>query len=818
MALGILQRIERRLGAVAAAAHRRPVAALAIAALLTGAGLFAARDIRLSADLTELLPASFDSVRGLEKLKERFGGIGYVVVVGESKDPAALRRFADDIAPKLEALPEIRWVEYRRTQDFFRDRALYYLDVADLEEVHRRLKARERWERQQRNPMYIRLDDEAPPSLDFADLESKYGTRSDQRLAGSGGSYYLDEEAGLVVVMAKPAGNSSDLAYSRRLVDSVQALLAAEDLGRYAPDFRVELTGTFQKKLDQQQQIAGDIAAASALALLVMLGYLLFHFRSALSVAFVLVPMFAGLSWTYGFVGIAYGGVNLLTGFLGAILGGLGTEHGIHLLGRYGALRGAGKSSEEATREAFAHTGGSALVSALVASLTFLSLAVSEFRAFREFGVIAAVGMPVLLGAYVLVLPAAFGLVERLGLRFRAVPAVPASRSELALWLPRLFRPVAVAALVAVAFLVVGLKDARFDYDFAALEDGSLPSFVLDRETNRILGYSQTPVVLLTENTADERATVRALTDRKAALGEASTVDFVAALDDLVPAEQGEKRKLLGKLEKLLSKVQPDSLDAPTRARFDELSRMVRAEPFSRADLPESIQRQFVGLNKGESGFVLVFPRVSLSDGEKVRELAREVRTVELPSGQTLSAAGEAMVLADILEMVTREAPLVLAAALLSVILAMWLTLGSLFSALLCLSPTVLSILGLVGLMPVLGVPFNYLNILVVPVLIGTTVDAGVHLLSRISDREGDFAAVYAETGRAIVGGLLTSAVGFGALLLADHPGLNSIGKLANLGFAVNLLLMLVAFPALLIWINSRRRADGTSPSFAPET
>jgi predicted RND superfamily exporter protein len=157
------------------------------------------------------------------------------------------------------------------------------------------------------------------------------------------------------------------------------------------------------------------------------------------------------------------------------------------------------------------------------------------------------------------------------------------------------------------------------------------------------------------------------------------------------------------------------------------------------------------------------------------------------------------MVLADILEMVTREAPIVLVAALLSVLAAMWLTLGSLPTALLCLAPTVVSILALAGVMAATGLPFNYLNILVVPVLIGVTVDAGVHLMTRLSERDADFVSIYAETGRAIVGGLLTSAVGFGALLLADHPGLDSVGRLANLGFLINLIVMLVVFPAMVL-------------------
>jgi len=178
---------------------------------------------------------------------------------------------------------------------------------------------------------------------------------------------------------------------------------------------------------------------------------------------------------------------------------------------------------------------------------------------------------------------------------------------------------------------------------------------------------------------------------------------------------------------------------------------------------------------------------------------------------------------------VFRESPRILIAAILSVLFAMWLTLGSLRSALICLSPTLLSVVSLVGLMGMSGVPFNYLNILVIPVLVGTTVDAGVHLISRLHESgSSHFTPVYAETGRAICGGLLTSVVGFGALTLARHPGLNSIGDLAVLGFAVNLLVMLVGFPALLLLLSSRREVraaqasaglgptEGTTPTGSP--
>jgi hypothetical protein len=166
-----MRHVERSIGALAAWSHRRPLLALGLVALASIASLAAARSLTLDADLTGLLPRSFASVRDLDRLKERFGGIGYVVVVAEGPDPAALRALADQLAPELERLPGVRYVEHRRSTQFFRDHALYYLEPAALEEIERRVRARERWEKRRLNPLYLQLEEEAaPPPLAFDDL------------------------------------------------------------------------------------------------------------------------------------------------------------------------------------------------------------------------------------------------------------------------------------------------------------------------------------------------------------------------------------------------------------------------------------------------------------------------------------------------------------------------------------------------------------------------------------------------------------------------------------------------------------------------
>ncbi|MBS1150303.1 MAG: hypothetical protein H6Q89_2001, partial [Myxococcaceae bacterium] len=377
--------------------------------------------------------------------------------------------------------------------------------------------------------------------------------------------------------------------------------------------------------------------------------------------------------------------------------------------------------------------------------------------------------------------------------------------SELARILPSHHGKATLLVGAVLVAIIAAIPGVRFDYDFGALEDSTLPSFELDTEVNAILGYNMEPVVILTDKTSSERALVKALKDRQKAQGKKSTIDFVSALDDLVPIQQVEKREILDQIKKTLDKVDAEKLDKPTADRLTNFKKMVEPTPFTRADIPISVRRQFEGVKPGqEGGFVLIFPNIKLSEGLEVVRFAKEVRGIELPNGEKFSAAGEAMILADVLLMVQREGRPILFAAIFAVLAAMWIMLRSLKLALLCMMPTVLSILAQTGLMAILDMPFNYLNILLVPVMIGTTVDAGVHLVSRITENKGNFAGVYGETGRAIVGGLVTSGVGFSAMLLADHPGLNSMGRLAILGFAINLIVMLLFFPAVLLWLQHR--------------
>lgn len=784
--------LSRGLAALAAGAHARPGRALAVVGALTLLATVGARRLTLDTDLSHLLPPDLPSVRALDQLEARFDGIGYVVVVGRGAPPETLRRFADDVAPRLEALDTVRYVEARRPVDFLRDRAAYFLELADLQTVQARVEAREQHERQQRNPMYLDLEEADPPPLDFRDLEAKYRREAGGDWLGRQGTepYYLDAERGLIAVLAKPTRRASDMAFARRVVDDVEALVATIDPATYGPDFEIALTGRYVKKVDQQAHIQDDLALASGVALALMLLFLVVHFRRAGAVILVLGPLGVGLAWTFGLTGVVFGTLNLLTGFIGAILLGLGIDHGIHLLGRYQAERSHGASSGEAVATTFGETGRAVVVAGLTTAFAFAGVALSDFRAFREFGVVAALGSALVVLAYAILLPALLALTDRGGAP-RAVPASSFARA-----LPR-WTPAVMGLGLPACLLAFGLLPrVSFDYDLGALEDADLPSFRLDQKVNRLLGYSQTPAVVLTDDAAAERAVLEAF--RRETRPD-STIDFVAGVADLVPPDQPAKRAVLDALRPTVERAKPSWLTPEQRPYLEDARRMVAAPPYHRTDLPPAMRRQFQGPDaNAEEGFVLVFPAVSLSDGAAVRRFAAEVRGADLPPGAPV--AGEAMILADLVELVIDEAPRVLVATVVLVLGALWLLLGSLKLALLCATPAALTVALTLALVPVTPLALNFLSVVMLPVLFGLGVDGGVHLVTRLARGGDTFEEAFTETGRAIAGAVLTTMLGFGALLLADHPGLASLGALAVAGLAINLLVCLVLLGGALAW------------------
>lgn len=159
--------------------------------------------------------------------------------------------------------------------------------------------------------------------------------------------------------------------------------------------------------------------------------------------------------------------------------------------------------------------------------------------------------------------------------------------------------------------------------------------------------------------------------------------------------------------------------------------------------------------------------------------------------------AGSLMLFAQLIMIVKREGVAAFFITLVLVIIVLILFYRAFLPALLSLIPLLLGLLVTVGIMSIIDLKLNFMNVLVFPVIIGYGIQNGIYIYYRFRE-DHDIVKAIAMVGPAVIASTLTTLVGWSALLLANQRGLHSIGKVATIGVGACLLIALTLLPAIL--------------------
>ena len=131
---------------------------------------------------------------------------------------------------------------------------------------------------------------------------------------------------------------------------------------------------------------------------------------------------------------------------------------------------------------------------------------------------------------------------------------------------------------------------------------------------------------------------------------------------------------------------------------------------------------------------------------------------------------------------------------------------------LLVVVPIALSKLVTAAVAVAIGMPFNYANIIALPLLVGFGVDNGIHIVHRMrTDTAEQLFAT--STLRAVLASGLTIVASFGILAFSSHVGTASMGVLLTVGLGVSMAFTLIVLPA---WLQARtERAQPASQARA---
>ena len=99
------------------------------------------------------------------------------------------------------------------------------------------------------------------------------------------------------------------------------------------------------------------------------------------------------------------------------------------------------------------------------------------------------------------------------------------------------------------------------------------------------------------------------------------------------------------------------------------------------------------------------------------------------------------------------------------------------------------------------NLPFNFANVIVLPLLFGLGVANGIHVVLRARHDAGGSGVFSTSTPRAVVFSALTTVGSFGSIALSSHPGTASMGVLLTIAITLTLVCTLVLLPALMaVW------------------
>ncbi len=190
---------------------------------------------------------------------------------------------------------------------------------------------------------------------------------------------------------------------------------------------------------------------------------------------------------------------------------------------------------------------------------------------------------------------------------------------------------------------------------------------------------------------------------------------------------------------------------------------------------------------------IQIFPRDDLNDNAALAAFVDGVKAA------TPEVAGSASEILESGRSVVRALTQAMLSAFIAITLFLLILWRRIDDTALVLIPLLLASALTVAAAVLAGIPFNFADVIVLPLLLGIGVDSGIHLVHRARVIGGGEVNLLATgTARAVAFSALTTIASFGSLGLATHLGLATLGRLLTLGVGFTLVCNLIVLPALI--------------------
>ncbi len=769
---------------------RNPWLLVVCGALVTLGALWIASGLTYSPRLDNLLPQDLELVQEFNQVVEKTGGTGPLVVVLEGLKPKEAPEIIDGLTERFQQVPDVYFVDSRLPVKFLNNRQLLFATQSDLEELDKVVEGAIEHARSSLTGFFGTSQDSYNPSK-LQDLSDHY------KIFKNIQPFYIGKSGNRYYIFIQPRGTASNTGFTQQFVQSIQEQVDQFLEEKRFPNLKIQFSGGMITRIEENQVVQNDLKNSVIVAVILVTFILALYNRSILSIILLFIPLITSLSLTFALTRLLIGHVNIVSGFLVAILTGLGINYGIHLYIRFKQELRKGQTIPAAAELVATQVGRSGVIAMATTISVFSLLMFSDFRGFSEFGAIAAIGIMCSFLSYFFLLPALILCGDKIrGLR-KPRPRLFSLRIS-AIYSNTPYFLVAMFILLLVFSLFL-LPDIEFEHDFRKLR-GESPAADFEAETTADFGFAFSPTVIMTPNKKDLFQIHQTLQTIKEKYGDKSTIGIHHSID-LFSLKQYENKKVVLKRirDKLIKDRDIIEISMGTQ-RYRKLKRLMEAKPFDEKHIPANLLKRFTA---ADQYLLLIFSPADKNffDVRNIYQLEKEIKELKASLAKVnihFAVLNENLLAAAILNLVQHKGPQILAWAMGLVFLILLWDYRSPRLAFKTFLPLFTGLVLTGALMAVFHIKLNFINMVMLPSIVGIMVDHCVYLGHHILDySRHETTKSVKETGSAIILSALASLAGYASLNIAHHAGVRSISHVVEVGIIVCTLCALFMLPVL---------------------
>lgn len=532
----------------------------------------AARNIRVTTRMEDMLPFDNPQVKAIHEIDDAFNSGMSLMITVEGRDKERMAQGAEAFAAAVRNSPEVmqyvKTINLKMDREFVTNWGLMLQKAKDLEQT------RDTFAELNLLPFLTSLNDSFERTYTGEEAEEEISTRRQENEAVA----MLNQLEAFFVLLREYLESPSEAAAGQTgaalaqtflygdmygfspdnsmlmfslipnfSIDEIQKMVdmtgeikkIRTDVQNQFPDLTVAYTGDIAIGADEQEAMGFDLLVPALVALVVILLLFIFSFNPLRSVVFALIVLIFGILYTFGLLGVTFKEITMLTSFMAVLLLGLGIDYGIQIVTNYTTYRAAGLDPKEALRNTYVRAGMGTFLAALTTAIGFFVMAATGSKALAEFGVLAGMGIICCFIALFFILPAvllwfvkrdpARARIPKVEYRFIADLGKTAFRRK---WVTLAVGLVVTVGLFAAAFL------NRMEYDMMKLEPGHMTSI---KTYNKVLDKFDVNIMSAMA-VADSVEEARELQE---ALENESLIAEVSSVAQFIPSDSEQEARLV---------------------------------------------------------------------------------------------------------------------------------------------------------------------------------------------------------------------------------------------------------------------------------